>query len=207
LAGKVYRLRKGFEETLNNMMGFTAIEQCQVKIASGFVGKPLKKFPRQTEAEGTGHILNLVRFGDPALAEGIQTLVDEERASTEVDDTSCKTFIHRYIGFSSEGVLGVKSRAVPTNAAFVTQGLGKGLAQCDAAVLHGVVRIDFQVTLALQFEVANGVFGEECEHVIQKGDTCLDSGFTSAIDGQFQLDGGFFGDTLDLRAPDQHAGS
>jgi len=178
-----------------------------MQIAFGLIGKALEEFPRQAEPEGAGHVLRLIEVGDASLAQGIQSFPHQIRTAAEIDDAARKAFVHRDIGFASEGVFRVETGAVAAETPFIAQGLEKGLAQGDATIFNSMMGIDFQVAFALEFEVADGVLGEKREHVIQERDARLDTRFASAIDGQFQLDGGFFGDTLEVRAPDRHGTS
>lgn len=46
LACVIDRTRKGFEQGLDDMMGFFPVEQFQMKVAFCLVGKPLEKLPR-----------------------------------------------------------------------------------------------------------------------------------------------------------------
>lgn len=58
-AGGIRRTGEGLEQRLHNMMRLITVEQFQVKIAAGFVGKALKKLTGQAKTEGRGHILFL----------------------------------------------------------------------------------------------------------------------------------------------------
>src|SRR5262245_60411263 len=47
LTRDVHGLGKGFEHAFHHVMWLDAVEQFQVKIAPGFIGKSLEKLPRQ----------------------------------------------------------------------------------------------------------------------------------------------------------------
>ncbi len=52
----------------------------------------------------------------------------------------------------------------------------EGRAQHQPAILHRVVRIDFQVALAAQAQVHHRVFGEERQHVVEERNAGFDGG-------------------------------
>jgi hypothetical protein len=64
LTGNIYGLGKSFEERLNDVVRFIPIQQFQMEVAPGFIGKTLKKLARQSEPESAGHILSLLGLAD-----------------------------------------------------------------------------------------------------------------------------------------------
>ena len=64
LTGNIYRLGERLEKGFHNMMRLIPVQQFQMQVAAGFIGKTLKKLARQPESEGTGHILLLFTFAD-----------------------------------------------------------------------------------------------------------------------------------------------
>src|SRR3989442_13667649 len=69
--------------------------------------------------------------------------------------------------------------AVAADALLVAHGLGKGLAQGDADVLHRVVAVDVQVALAVDIEVDQAMARDLVEHVVQKADARAQAGLAS----------------------------
>jgi hypothetical protein len=174
LAGGIDGAGKGFEQAFDDVMGFIAVKQFEVEVAAGFVGEALKEFAGEAEAEGAGQILIFFRIADFFLGKTVQSPPDEVRAAAEIDDATGEAFIHGDVGFAGKGVLGVKAMAVAAEAAFITQGLGKGLTEGDAAIFDGMVGIDGEIAAAGQLEVHGGMLGKEGEHVIEKGEAGVD---------------------------------
>ena len=77
LTGNIYCLGKGLEERFDYVVWFIPIEQFQMQIAPGFIGKALKKLPRQTEPKGAGHVLPLFGPADCLEGEVIQAPPDQ----------------------------------------------------------------------------------------------------------------------------------
>jgi hypothetical protein len=68
---------------------------------------------------------------------------------------------------------------------------GQRLAEGDADILDGVVGVDVQVAVGLNFEVDQAVPGNLLEHVIEKGDTGGEAALAAAIEVQANGDPGF----------------
>ena len=64
-------------------------------------------------------------------------------------------------------------------------GLGQGLAQGDACVFRGVVKIDVGVALGAQLDVDQGMARQQFQHVVEKAHAGLDIIGAGAI----QIDG------------------
>ena len=65
------------------------------------------------------------------------------------------------------------------------------LAEREAAILDGVVRIHFQIAVAFQLQINHGVFGKQREHVVKKRDAGFDGGFALAVEVEADGDSGF----------------
>ena len=63
-------------------------------------------------------------------------------AIAEIDDGAAERFVHGDVGV-----------AVASDAGFVAKGFTKALADDDTGILHGVVEIDVDITIDLDFEV------------------------------------------------------
>ena len=58
-AGKVDCFGKSLEQNLYNVMRLLPVEQFEMKVAFGCVGKPLKELPCQAKAKSGRHVLIL----------------------------------------------------------------------------------------------------------------------------------------------------
>ena len=76
---------------------------------------------------------------------------------------------------------GQQELTVAGDAALIAQGLGEGLAQADADILHTVVIVHMGVTVALDRQVDVAVPGEQFQHMIQKTASGGDGGLAGAI--------------------------
>src|SRR2546426_605928 len=117
-----------------------------MQIAPGLVGEALKKLPSKSESKCTGHVLLFFRLTDLFVRHFIQSTPDQVRPSAEIDHTTRQAFVHRHIGFSSKRVSGMKPCPVPSKSLLVSKCFGKGLPQCDTAILNSVVCIHLQIT-------------------------------------------------------------
>ena len=81
----------------------------------------------------------------------------EPRAPGEIDDDARQRLVERHVGV-----------AVARDALLVAERLGQRLAERDADVLDGVVRVDVQVALGLDLEVDHAVPRDLVEHVVEE---------------------------------------
>ena len=79
--------------------------------------------------------------------------------------------------------------AVAADAAFVAERGGEGLAERDAAILDGVVRVHGKVAVAAQLQIHDGVLRKQREHVVEERDAGFDGGFAPAV--EVEPDGNF----------------
>jgi hypothetical protein len=89
--------------------------------------------------------------------------------------------------------------SVSADPSLLPQSGAEGLAQSQTAVLHGVVRVHFQVAVAPQRQVQHRVPGEQRQHVIEKRDPGLDGRATAPVDLQLEPDPGLLRHALQLR--------
>jgi hypothetical protein len=204
LAGKIYRFGKGLEQDFDNVMGFFPVEQLQMQVATCVICETLEEFTRQPKPKSTRHVLLLFLFADPFELQFVQAAPDQAGSAAEIDDAPGEAFIHRNMRFTSERVSRIKACAVATNAFLVPQGFTERLSKRDAAVFNGVMRIDFQVTIATQSKIHHRMLRKECQHVIEERNACLDRGLALPIDLQVERDAGFFCDPPHLRLALQH---
>ena len=83
--------------------------------------------------------------------------VDQPRPSGQVEHRPGQRLVQGHIGV-----------AEANDALLAANGLGEGLAEDDADVLHGVVGVHLQVPLGLDAEVDQPVVGHLGEHVLKK---------------------------------------
>ena len=86
----------------------------------------------------------------------------------------------------------IEARSVTPDTCLVPECLANGLAERDAAVFHGVMRVHFQIASAAQLQVHHRVLGEERQHVVKKREPRPDRRLALAIDFQLEADAGFF---------------
>lgn len=104
------------------------------------------------------------------------------RAIAEVDDGSAQGFVHGDVGV-----------AVASDARLVAQGLAEAFADDDAGIFHGVVEIDVDITIDLDFQINQRVSGEKSEHVVEEGDSGVDPGISLSVQVQAEFDFGLSG--------------
>jgi hypothetical protein len=78
---------------------------------------------------------------------------------------------------------------ITVDTPFIAQRPGQSLAEDDADIFDGMVRIDFQVTLSLHRQVKLCVPGQQRQHVVEKADPGMDFGSAMAV--QFESDVNF----------------
>jgi len=128
LAGPVHGAGEGFEEALDDVVGFVAVEEFEVEIAAGLVGKGLEELVGEAETEGGGTVLVFLLYGDFLVGLGDQTAPYQIGSAAEINDAAGQAFVHGDVGFGGQGVAGVKTGAVAAEAGFVAQGEAEGLA-------------------------------------------------------------------------------
>ena len=101
----------------------------------------------------------------------------------------------------------MKAVPVTANSLLIAQRLHKGLPQRYAAVFHRVMRIDFQISIATEGQIHDGMFRKQREHVVKKRDARFDGRLSPPVNVQLEADAGFFGDTLDSGLPWFHGGN
>ena len=97
--------------------------------------------------------------------------------------------------------------AVAADAALVAERERKRLAERDAAIFHGVVRVHGQVAVAAQFQIHRRVFGKQREHVVEKRDAGFDFGFSPAVEIEADGNFGFQRVAFDFGLPRFHRGN
>src|SRR5690606_19534934 len=124
----------------------------------------------------------LTHFPATTLFRSVQ---EQTWTAGEVNDNSGQCFIQRHIGV-----------AVTADALFVAHGLLEGLAEGDADVFHGVVVVDFQVTLAGDIQIHHAVTGDLIHHVIKEGHAGVKAGFAGSVEIDLNGNLGFKGISL-----------
>ena len=80
--------------------------------------------------------------------------------------------------------------AVASDAGLIAQGFAEAFSDDDPGVFHGVVVIDFDISINLDFEIDEGVSGKKSEHVVEKGDSGIDPGDSLSVQVQAEFDFG-----------------
>ena len=81
-------------------------------------------------------------------------------------------------------VHGQQGLTVTGDAPLVSQGLGEGLTQTDADVLHRVVEVHLRVSLTAYRQVKIPMAGKELQHVVQKAHAGGNFRLAEAVQGQ-----------------------
>ena len=92
----------------------------------------------------------------------------------------------------------MKTSAITTDSQLVVQRLHERLAERDAAILHRVMRVHFQIAVTTQREIHHRVLREKGEHVVEKRNPRLHPGVTLPIQLQLQADARLFRIATDL---------
>src|SRR6267154_6514631 len=115
------------------MMRLLTVKQFEMQIAPRFVGETLKKLARESEPEGTGHVLSLFSGGNTPIRQAVQPAPNQVGASAEINNTPRQTLVHWHVGFARKRVPRVEASPVAANALLIAEGMGDCLAQRDAA--------------------------------------------------------------------------
>jgi hypothetical protein len=113
---------------------------------------------------------------------------DECRPATEVDGGDGEGFVH-----------GHYEVAGAQNAPLVAESAIESLAESNADIFHGVVLIDIEVAVTLEFEIERSMAREKLQHVIEEADPGRDLVLPFAFDGQLDADTGLGGVAVDNR--------
>src|SRR5256885_1797053 len=91
------------------------VNQLQMQITPRFIGKSLKKFPRQTKPERARHVLSLSRLAELLEREFVKSPPNQIRPPSKIYHASCQTFIHRHIRLTRERIPRIKPRPISAN--------------------------------------------------------------------------------------------
>lgn len=174
------------------MVRLLTIEKLQMKIAPRFVGKCLEKLPGQTEAERGGHILILLLERHLAHRLVIQAAVDQIGPPAKIDHATDQAFIHWQISLSGKGVARIKTGAVAAKTGLIAESFQERLTQRQTAILHRMMGIDLDISLAVKLKVHQRVLGKEGERVVEERYPRLHGRFARPIQIQLQADIGLF---------------
>ena len=110
------------------------------------------------------------------MGELFQAAPDQIRAAAEIDHASRQAFIHRHIGLARKRVSWVKTRPVSPDAFLVAERPSERLSKGDATVFDRVMHIHLQIAAATECQIDDGMPGQQCQHVIEKGYAGFDRG-------------------------------
>ena len=131
----------------------------------GIAGEGAEEFLEQLGI----HLADLVagEYGGPG----------EEGAAGEIDRGVDECFVHGHGGV-----------AVAPDAALVADGAGQCLAEDDADILGGVMKIDMGVADGFDLEVEHRVTGEGGQHMVEEADAGLDLALAGPVEVEPERD-------------------
>src|SRR5436190_1369265 len=130
------------------MVRLLAIQQLQMQITSGFIGKTLEKFPGQPKTERARHILLLFLRTNAFKSKFVHAAPNQVRPAAEIDDTPRKAFIHGHMRLAPERISRIKTGPISPNAFFISQRLNKSLPKGNPAIFDRVMRVHLEVAFA-----------------------------------------------------------
>ncbi len=96
--------------------------------------------------------------------------------------------------------------AVAAHRFLVAQGLRECLAERDAHVLDGVMRVDMQIAVRVHLQIEHAVPRHLIEHVVEERHACRETRASRAVEVQFDRDLGLEGVASDVSLAQGHAG-
>ena len=163
------------------MVGILAAQVVDVQRHAGVIDQAVEELGHQVDVELADH-----RPREIAIE-------FEPGPAGQIDDDPRQCLVERYVAVTVTG-----------QALLVAPGLGQRLAERDADVLDGVMRVDMQVALGVNVEVDQPVPCNLVEHVVEEGNTGGELALTGAVEiqthGNLRLQGvtGDFGLPHDL---------
>src|SRR5690242_16583098 len=156
-----------------------------MQIATSLIGKSLKKFPRESKSEGTGHVLAFIHHGHLLLSQLIKPTPDQIRSSAKIYNAPRQTFIHRHKCLRAKRIARVESGAITANPLFIPQSLRKRLSQSNPAILHRMMGIHLQIARTIQLQVDYCMLRKKGQHMVEKGYSRADGRLSPPINFQF----------------------
>lgn len=157
--------RGSLKDGFGDVVRVSTVVHQDVQIAHRIRGKALPKIFDQLAVEFTD--FGRWHFG----------LKNQKRTTAEVDSAGHQRFFHRQ-----------NHVAIAPNPMLDSQALIHGLAEANADVFGGVVRVHLQVARCMDVEVNQGMSREQNKHVVEEADTRIDIVLPRTIECQFQLD-------------------
>lgn len=147
------------EDRFGDMVSVSPVVQKDVEVALGVCCECLPKIFDEFAVEFTDL---LSRHGG---------LKDQVASAAEVHSDSRQGFFH-----------GQHDMTVASDTGFGTEAIPEGLAETDADIFGGMVGIDVGIAVGLDFQVDQGVFREEDQHVVEESDAGVDFVLTGAVE-------------------------
>ena len=179
--GHAKRTPEGLEHGLGNVVGVVAREVVDVQGHTRVVDKALEELVREVD----------IKVPDPCPREAHPEL--ETRPPGKIHHDSRERLIERHVGVP-----------VTADPLLVADRLGKRLAEHDADVLHGVVRIDLEIAPGIDGKVQHAVAGHLVEHVLEKRQAGRKPGFPATVQVQADRDLGLAGIAFDTGGSRAH---
>ena len=140
------------------MMRIVATEVIDVQGHISVIHKALKKFNEKIDIKLA------------YLCAGERHVKLHTRATTAVQDHPRQRLVQGNIGMP-----------ITHDAFFIANRLAEGLPQCDADVLHRVVRIDVQITLGHDIQIHLPVARDLIQHMLEKRQPRIERALTGTI--------------------------
>ena len=198
MTGNIHGFGKSLEKSLDDVMRLIAVKEFDVEIATRLIRKGLEKFPRESETKSSGRVLIFFREGKSFVSGIVESAPNQVWPAAEINDATREAFVHRNVGFAGERIFRMKARAVAADSFFVAQRLCKRLAQRNAAIFDGVMRVHFQITDGFESQINDSVFREQCQHVIEERDSSLDGRLARAVNVEADFDARLLCDAFDF---------
>lgn len=159
------RASQGFKDRFGDVMSVDAFQIVDVQRYPGVVDETLEKLPEQIDIEASDHGARKFDF------------IEEPRAAGQIDCDTREGFVERYIRMT-----------IANDALLVADRLREGLAERDADVFDGMVRVDFEIALRIDLDIDQAVPGDLIQHVVQKRNAGDKPGFAGPVQIQADLD-------------------
>ena len=141
------------------MVGVVTAQGVDVQRDPGMIDQALEELTHQVDIE----------FADGCAREG--HVEDQARPPGQIHHHARQGFVERHIGM-----------AVTAQALLVAQRLGERLADGDADILDGVMRVDVQIALRLDVQVDHAVARDLVQHVVEETDAGGEFGDAGAVE-------------------------
>src|SRR4029079_2448939 len=177
LARHAQRARERLEHRLALVVRVVAAQVVDVQRDLRVVDEALEELVHQVDVE----------LADQRAGE--RNVVLQPRAPGKIDHHARQRFVERHVGM-----------AEAPYARLVADRANKRLAERDADVLDGVVRVDLEVTLRLDVEIDHSVARDLVEHVVEERNAARKARAAGSVEIHSHADPGLLGVAFDFRS-------